>query len=85
MITKKERKKKKLTKGWVCSVSFLAFFSVLQRFKAVDDVLALDVSSQEPLFGTKFHSFRLINAYSTNIRDHRVHSVAPDVRRMDSP
>ena len=58
--------------------SFLASFSVLPRFKGVDDVLALHVSSQEPLFGTNFHSFRLINAYSTNTRDHRVHSVSPD-------
>jgi len=47
-------------------------------FKGVDDILALDVSSQEPLFGSNFHSFRLINAYSTNKRDQRVHSVSPD-------
>jgi len=33
-------------------VSFLASFSVLPRFQGVDDVLALDVSSQEPRFGT---------------------------------
>jgi len=59
-------------------VSFLASFSVLSRFRGVDDILTLDVSSQEPLFGTNFHSFRLINAYSTNTRDHRVHSVSPD-------
>jgi len=51
---------------------------VLPRFKGADHILALDVSSQEPLFGTNFHSFRLINAYSTNTRDHRVHSVSPD-------
>ena len=44
----------------------------------MDDILALDVSSQEPLFGTNFHSFRLINTYSTNTRHHRVHSVSPD-------
>ena len=59
-------------------VSFLASFSVRPRFKGVDDILALDVSSQEPLFGTTFHSFRLINAYSTNTCDHRVHSVSPE-------
>ena len=28
--------------------------------------------------GTNFHSFRLINAYSTNPRHHRVHSVSPE-------
>ena len=44
-------------------VSFLPLFSVLPRFKEVDDVLALNVSSQAPLFGTNFHSFRLIKAY----------------------
>jgi len=59
-------------------VSFLSSYSLLPRFKGVDDVLAHDVSSQEPLFGTKFHSFRLINAYSTNIPDHRVHSAFPE-------
>jgi len=58
-------------------VSFLASFSMVPRFKGVDDILALDVSSQEPLFGTNFHFFRLIKAYSTNTRDHRVHSVSP--------
>jgi len=46
----------------------------------VNDILALDVSSQAPLFVTNFHSFRLIKAYSTNTRDHRVHSVSPDTR-----
>jgi len=45
----------------------------------VDDVLALDVSSNEPLFGTAFYSFRVINAYSTNTVAHRVHSVSPEV------
>jgi len=59
-------------------VSFLALFSVLPRFREVDDILTLDISSLEPLFGTNFHSFRLINAYSTNTRDHRVHSVFPE-------
>ena len=59
-------------------VSCLALFSVLPRFREVDDILTLDISSLEPLFGTNFHSFRLINAYSTNTRDHRVHSVFPE-------
>jgi len=59
--------------------SFLASFSVLPTFQGVDDILALDVSSQEPLFGTNFHSCRLINAYSTNTRDHKVHSVPPEI------
>ena len=60
-------------------VSFLSSYTVLPRFKGVDDVLALDVSSNEPLFGTDFHSFRIINAYSTNTVDHRIHSVQPEV------
>ena len=59
-------------------MSFLSNYTVLPRFKGVDDVLALDISSDEPLFGTDFHSFRIINAYSTNTVDHRVHSVQPD-------
>lgn len=58
-------------------ISFLSSYSVLPKFKGVDDVFALDVSSQETLFGTNFHAFSLINAYSTNARDHRVHSVSP--------
>jgi len=44
----------------------------------VDDVLALDLSSNQPLFGTRFHSFRVINAYSTNTADQRIHSVPPE-------
>ena len=60
-------------------MSFLSNYTVLPRFKAVDDVLALDISSDKPLFGTAFHSFRIINAYSTNTADHRIHSVQPDV------
>jgi len=60
-------------------ISFLSNYTVLPSFKGVDDVLALDVSSTEPLFGTAFHSFRVINAYSTNTADHRVHSVLPEV------
>jgi len=59
-------------------VSFLSSYTVLPRFKGVDDVLALDVSSNGPLFGTAFHSFRVINAYSTNTVDHRVYSVQPE-------
>jgi len=60
-------------------ISFLSNFTVLPRFKGVDDVLSLDISSVEPLFGTSFHSFRIINAYSTNTIDHRVHSVPPEL------
>jgi len=60
-------------------MSFLSNYTVLPKFKRVDDVLALDVSSNEPLFGTAFHSFKVINAYSTNTVDHRVHSVQPEV------
>jgi len=60
-------------------LSFLSNYTVLPRFKGVDDVVALDISSNEPLFGTAFHSFRIINAYCTNTTDHRVHSVLPEV------
>jgi len=60
-------------------MSFLSSYTVLPKFKGLDDVLALDVSTIEPLFGTDFHSFRIINAYSTNTADHRVHSVQPEV------
>jgi len=60
-------------------MSFLSSYTVLPKFKGVDDVLALDVSTIEPLFGTDFHSFRIINAYSTNTADHRFHSVQPEV------
>jgi len=59
-------------------VSFLSNYTVLPKFKGVDDVLALDISSNEPLFCTDFHSFRVINAYSTNTIDHRIHSVPPE-------
>jgi len=59
-------------------VSFLSGYTVLPRFKKEDDVLALDISSHQPLFGTQFHSFRIINAYSTNAVDLRVHSIQPD-------
>jgi len=60
-------------------ISFLSNYTVVPRFKGVDDVLALDISSNEPLFGTAFHSLKIINAYSTNTVDHRVHSVPPDI------
>jgi len=60
-------------------MSFASNYTVLPRFKGVDDVLALDVSSNEAPFGTAFHSFRVINAYSTNTADHRIHSVLPEV------
>ena len=58
---------------------FLSNYTVLPRFTGEDDVLTLDVSSNEPLFGTAFHSFRVINAYSTNTVDNRIHSVPPEV------
>jgi len=51
-------------------IGLLSSYSVLPRFCGVDDVLARDVSSQEPLFRPSFHVFRLINAYSTNTRNH---------------
>ena len=60
-------------------ISFLSNYTVLPRFREVDDVLALDISSNEPLFSTAFHSFWILNAYSTNTTDYRVHSVLPDV------
>jgi len=60
-------------------MSFLSNYTVLPRFKGVDDVLALDISSDIPLFGTTFHSCRVINAYSTNTADHRVHYFSPEV------
>ena len=60
-------------------ISFLSNYTVLPRFKGVDDVLSLDISSDEPLFATTLHSFRIINAYSTNTADNRVHSVSQKV------
>jgi len=60
-------------------MSFLSNYTVLPRFIGVNDVLALDISSNEPLFGTGFHSFRVINAYSTNTANHTVHIVLPEV------
>ena len=58
--------------------SFRALFLVLPRFKGVDDILARDVSFKEPLFTTNFHCFRLINFYSPNPRNYRVHSGSPE-------
>jgi len=60
-------------------MSFRSNYTVLPRFKEVDDVLALDVSSHKPLFGTDFRSFRVINAYSINTVDPRVHSLQPEI------
>jgi len=60
-------------------MSFLSNYTVLPRFKGVDDVLALDVSSNDPLFGTAYHSFRAINPYSTKTANHWVHSISPEV------
>jgi len=58
--------------------SFLARFSVLPRFiNRVEDI-SLDMSSQKPVFGSHFQSFRLVNAYSINSVDRRVHSVPPE-------
>jgi len=58
--------------------SSLARFSVLPRFTDRVDIMSLDISSQKPVFGGRFHSFRLINAYSINLADRRVHSVLPE-------
>ena len=40
--------------------------------------MSLDISSQRPVFGSRFHAFRLVNAYSINSADRRVHSVPPE-------
>jgi len=40
--------------------------------------MSLDISSQKPVFGSRFHSFRLINAYSINSADRRVRSLPPE-------
>ena len=64
-------------------VSFLSNYAVLSRVKGEDEVLALDISSVEPLFVNAFYSFRVISAYSTNTMDHRVHSVQLGVRFLD--
>ena len=60
-------------------MSFLSNYTVLPRFMGEEDVLALHVSSHEPLFSTNFHSLRVINTYSPNTVDHHVHPVRPDV------
>jgi len=60
-------------------MSFLSNYTVLPRFREVDDVIALDITSNERLFGTAFLSFRIINAYSTNTTNHRVNSVSQEV------
>ena len=58
--------------------SFLACFSVLARFTDRVDVMSLYVSSQKPVCGSQFHSFRQDNAYSINLADCRVHSIPPE-------
>jgi len=58
-------------------LSFLARFSVLPRFTETVDIMSLDISSQQPVFGSRVHSFRLVNAYSINSAERRVHSVPP--------
>jgi len=58
--------------------SFLASFSVLPRFTEKADIFSLDVSSQKPLFASHFLSFRLVNVYSINSADRRVHSAPPE-------
>jgi len=40
--------------------------------------MSLDISSQKPVFGSWFHSLRLLNAYSINLADRRVDSVPPE-------
>ena len=59
-------------------ISFLTGYTVLPRVGEEDHVFALDISSQDALFGTNFRSFRIINAYSTNTCDHGVHTIPPD-------
>jgi len=58
--------------------SFLSCFSVLPRFTDRVNVRSLDISSPKPVFGSRFHSFRLVNAYSINSADGRVYSVPPE-------
>jgi len=59
--------------------SFLAKFSVLTRFTDRADIMSLDLSSPSPFFGPQFHSFSMVNSYSINSADRRVHSVPPDL------
>jgi len=40
--------------------------------------MSLDISSLNPVFGFRFHSFRLVNTYSINSAERRVHSVLPE-------
>ena len=40
--------------------------------------MSLDISSQKPVFGSCFHSFTLVNAYSMHSANRRVHSVPPE-------
>lgn len=63
--------------------SLLSRFWVLHRFQGVDNVLALDDSSNPALFGTNFRSFGLVNAYTTNTHHHGVHSVLPNTQFLD--
>jgi len=71
----------RVRKPWVAFYvhqCFLGCFSVLPRFTDRVDIMSLDISSQKPQFGSRLHSFRLINAYSINSADRRVHSVPPE-------
>ena len=55
--------------------SFLARFLVLPRFTERVYVMSLNISSPKPVFGSRFHTKRLVNAYSINSADRRVHSI----------
>ena len=57
---------------------FLTSFSVLPRLTEKADIMSLDVLSEKPLFGSQCYSCRLVNAYSMNSADRRVHSVTPE-------
>ena len=46
--------------------------------------MSLDISSQKPVFSSQFHSFRLVNAYSINSADCRVHSFLPESLFLDT-
>jgi len=58
--------------------SFLARFSVLPGFTDRVDIMSLDISSQKLVFGSRFHFFGLVNAYSINSAGRRVHSIPPE-------
>jgi len=58
--------------------SFLSCFSVLPRFMERVDIMSRDIFSQKPMFGSQFHSFRLVNAYSIDSADRKVQSVPPE-------